>query len=231
MVKSKEKKSKKSGNEKKIKKDFSLYSIDEAIKKVKENAKEKFDASVEAHINLKRDPKVEMYVRFTTTLPHGTGQTKKVAVFASKKVAEADLELSESDLKKIEKGEIKPKVDFDVLIAEPKFMSKIAVVAKILGPAGLMPNPKTGTVSEDVEKTVKQFKKGRTEIKTEKDLPVIHTVIGKLSMTDQQLKENLTELMAALKSNKPSKAKQDWMDSVFICSSMGKSYMVNIFEE
>jgi len=208
-------------------KNTTLYKIDDAIVKVKENAKEKFDASIEVHINLIKDPKVEMNVRFSTTLPHGTGQVKKVAIFSSSKVKEADLELTEADLKKIEKGDIKPKIDFDVLIAEPRFMSQIARVAKILGPLGLMPNPKTGTVTDDVEKAVGQFKKGRTEIRTEKESPIIHTVLGKLSMDNDKLKENFVELYNGLKSNKPSKAKPDWIDSIFIASSMGKSYLVD----
>jgi len=163
---------------KKAEKDFTLYSLEEAIKKAKEASKAKFDATVELHINLDVDQKKgSVNIRFTTVLPNGTGKTKKVAVLASKKVANADLELMESDIDKIEKGTIKPKVDFDVLIAEPRFMPKLAKVAKILGPIGMMPNPKLGTVTEDVENAVSQTKKGKVEIKTEKDIMVIHTII------------------------------------------------------
>ena len=110
------------------------YTILEAIKLVKANSKEKFDSTIELHINLNLDK--SQSIRFTTALPKGTGKTKKVAVMASKKVSGADIELSETDLSKIEKGEIRPKVDFDILISEPQYMAKIAKVAEILGPAG-----------------------------------------------------------------------------------------------
>jgi large subunit ribosomal protein L1 len=208
--------------------DTTLYTIENAINKVK-SKKAKFDATIEVHINLAIDAKKQdQPVRYTTTLPHGTGKTKKVAVLASKKVENADLELLESDLDKILKGDIRPKVDFDVLVAEPKFMPKIAKVAKILGPVGAMPNPKTGTVTDDVENAVNQIKKGKIEVRTEKDIPVIHTVIGKLSFSQQQLLENFNELMSSLKQNRPQKNKQDWLKSVYICSTMGKSVGVEL---
>lgn len=203
--------------------------IKEAIKKVKTMSKEKFDASVEVHINLVPDPKSkEQSVRFSVALPHGTGKTKKVAVLASKKVAGADLELKESDIESIEKGRIKPKVDFDTLVTEPAFMIKLAKVAKILGPAGVMPNPKTGTVTEDPERAVKEIKKGRLDVKTEKDLPLIHTIMGKRSFTEEQLTENFMELIGALKQSNPSKAVSDWIKSVYISTSMGQSVFVDI---
>ena len=200
----------------------------EAIKKVKLSSKEKFDASIEVHINLDLDSKkMEQPVRFSLTLPHGTGRTKKVAVLASKKVAGADLELKESDIELIQKGQIKPKIDFDTLVTEPAFMPKLAKVAKILGPAGVMPNPKTGTVSDDPEKAVSEIKKGRLDVKTEKDLPMIHTVIGKRSFTEEQLSENFIELYSALKQNKPPKAAPEWVKSIFSATSMGQSVVVD----
>ena len=200
----------------------------EAIKKVKLSSKEKFDASIEVHINLDLDSKkMEQPVRFSLTLPHGTGKTKKVAVLASKKVAGADLELKESDIELIQKGQIKPKIDFDTLVTEPAFMPKLAKVAKILGPAGVMPNPKTGNVSDDPEKAVSEIKKGRLDVKTEKDLPMIHTVIGKRSFTEEQLSENFIELYSALKQNKPPKAAPEWVKSIFIATSMGQSVVVD----
>jgi large subunit ribosomal protein L1 len=221
-------KSQKSKASKKSSRDTVLYPIPEAIKKAKEANKAKFDSTVELHINLTPDKKIEQNVRFTTVLPNGTGKTKKVAVLASKKVANADLELMESDIDKIEKGQIKPRVDFEVLIAEPKFMPKLAKVAKILGPVGMMPNPKVGTVSEDVENAVAQVKKGKVEIKTEKDVPVIHTILGKASFDDQALVENYNEVMNNLRSNKPAKSKPDWIKSVFIATSMGPAFAVQI---
>lgn len=211
---------------KKPARDTTLYPLNEAIKKAKEASKTKFDGTVELHINLTPDKKIEQNVRFTTVLPNGTGKTKKVAVLASKKVANADLELMESDIDKIEKGTIKPRVDFEVLVAEPRFMPKLAKVAKILGPMGLMPNPKIGTVSENVEDTVEQIKKGKVEIKTEKDVPVIHTILGKVSFDDKALAENYEEIMTNLRSNKPAKSKPDWIKSIFVATSMGPAFEV-----
>lgn len=203
------------------------YTIEEAIDKVKAQ-KTKFDATVEIHINLLKDKKQEMNVRYTTTLPQGTGKTKKVAVLASKKVPNADIELLEEDLEKIEKGKLKPKIDFDVFISEPRFMPKIAKVARVLGPAGMMPNPKTGTVTDNVEEAVNQVKKGKIEVRTEKDIPVIHTILGKTSFTKEQLLDNYKELMQSLKQNRPPKSPVNWIKSVFLCSTMGKSVSVNI---
>ncbi len=211
---------------KKAKKDTTLYPLTDAIKKAKETSKAKFDATVELHINLTPDKKIEQNVRFTTVLPNGTGKTKKVAVLASKKVGNADLELLETDIDKIEKGTIKPRVDFEVLVAEPRFMPKLAKVAKILGPMGLMPNPKVGTVSEDVEGAVAMIKKGKVEIKTEKDVPVIHTILGKVSFDDKAIAENYEEIMTTLRANKPAKSKPEWIKSVFISTSMGPAFGV-----
>ncbi|KKS28877.1 MAG: 50S ribosomal protein L1 [candidate division WWE3 bacterium GW2011_GWE2_43_18] len=200
----------------------------EAIKKAKLLSKEKFDATVEIHINLDLDSKKQdQPVRFSLTLPNGTGKTKKVAVLASKKVTGADLELKESDIELIQKGQIKPRIDFDTLVTEPAFMPKLAKVAKILGPAGVMPNPKTGTVTEDAEKAVSEIKKGRLDVKTEKDLPMIHTIIGKRSFTEKQLSENFMELYKTLKQSKPTKASPEWIKSIFISTSMGQSVKVD----
>ena len=200
----------------------------EAIKKAKLLSKEKFDATVEIHINLDLDSKKQdQPVRFSLTLPNGTGKTKKVAVLASKKVTGADLELKESDIELIQKGQIKPRIDFFTLVTEPAFMPKLAKVAKILGPAGVMPNPKTGTVTEDAEKAVSEIKKGRLDVKTEKDLPMIHTIIGKRSFTEKQLSENFMELYKTLKQSKPTKASPEWIKSIFISTSMGQSVKVD----
>jgi large subunit ribosomal protein L1 len=201
------------------------YPIAEAIKKVKAGSKAKFDATVELHINLDIDP-VKQNVRFQANLPHGTGKTKKVAVLSSKKIAKADLSLSEADLPKIERGEIKPKIDFEVLITEPKYMPMLAKYAKILGPAGVMPNPKNGTVSDDIEKALEQIKKGKVDIKTEKDAPIIHTIIGKISFEDKALEENFMEVIGILKQNKPPKTNPIWIKSAYIASSMGTSVKV-----
>src|SRR3989304_5889586 len=205
-----------------------IMELMEAIKKAKLLSKEKFDATVEIHINLDLDSKKQdQPVRFSLTLPNGTGKTKKVAVLASKKVTGADLELKESDIELIQKGQIKPRIDFDTLVTEPAFMPNLAKVATILGPAGVMPNPKTGTVTEDAEKAVSEIKKGRLDVKTEKDLPMIHTIIGKRSFTEKQLSENFMELYKTLKQSKPTKASPEWIKSIFISTSMGQSVKVD----
>lgn len=200
----------------------------EAIQEVKTNSKEGFNATIEVHVNLETDIKKGHTVRYSTPLPFGTGKTKKVAVLASKKISNADIELTEDDVEKIFRGQLKPKTDFDVLVTEPRYMPKLAKAAKILGPAGVMPNPKNGTVTEDVEKAVTEIKKGQIEVKTEKDAPLIHTVIGKVSFTDEALLENFKTFYTTLKQNKPQKAKPDWIRNIFLVSSMGKSVEVNI---
>ena len=210
-------------------KEIKLYKLDEAIDFIKKNSKTKFDPTLEVHLNLNFDKKKQdQNIRFTLVLPHGTGKTKKVAVLASKKVQNADLELSETDIEKLEKSILKPKNDFDVLIAEPKFMPKLAKAARILGPAGVMPNPKNGTVTDDVEKAVDQVKKGRVEVKTEPTAPVIHTIIGKLSFETPALSENFRELYSSIKHNKPQKASNDWINSIFLSSTMSPSAQLDL---
>jgi len=209
-------------------KDLNEYPIEEALKKVKSESKAKFDASVEVHINLDIDPN-KQNIRFSLSLPNGTGKTKKIAVLSSGKVEGADINLTEEDLPKIEQGKIKPNVDFDILITEPRYMPVLAKYAKILGPAGVMPNPKNGTVTEEISKSITQFKKGKMEIKTEKMAPIIHTIIGKVSFDDKSLADNYNELISALKANKPAKTAPLWIKSIFISSTMGPSVKVKDF--
>jgi len=201
----------------------------EALEYVKKTDKAKFDSSVEVHIDCALDKSKQETIRFSLTLPHGTGKTKKIAVMASGKIAGVDLELLEGDIEKLEKGELKPKVDFEVLIVEPRYMPKLAKVARILGPAGLMPSPKNGTVTEDVTKAVEQFKKGRLEVKTEANGSVIHTIIGKKSFTTKALEENYQELISALKANKPAKAEDTWIKTIYISATMSPSAQVTGF--
>lgn len=213
-----------------VKKEVMQFSdVAKALEYVKENDKAKFNGSIELHINLNIDiKKTDQNIRFALTLPNGTGKTLKVAVLASKKVAGADLELSEQDIEKLEKGSIKPKVDFDVLISEPRFMAKLAKAARILGPAGVMPNPKNGTVAEDVEKAVEQVKKGKVEIRTEANAAVIHTIIGKKNFETKKLEENFEEIMQSIRQHKPQKAKPDWIKSAFFSATMGPSAQIEV---
>lgn len=204
-------------------------SLSEAIKHAVESSKTKFVASLEAHINFNLDiTKADQMVRTTTVLPHGTGKSVKVAVFASKSVPNADLEISEDDLAKITSGALKPNVDFNFLVAEPRYMPKLATVARILGPAGVMPNPKNGTVTENVAEAVNKLKKGQVELKNEQNQSVIHTIFGKTNFTQEQLEENFREIISALKQAKPQKAKPDWVASIYITTTMGPSFMVEL---
>lgn len=201
----------------------------EAIKDVKQLATANFDETIEVHINLTTDVKqADQQLRTTVSLPHGTGKETKVAVLSSKEVKDADLNLSEDDITKLEKGKITPGKDFDILVVEPSYMAKIGRLGPVLGPAGVMPNPKTGTVTDDVEKAVSQFKKGKIELRNEPNAPIIHTIIGKLSFEDKKLIENFNEIWATLKSNKPQKAKPNWIKNIFIVSTMGDSVEVDI---
>lgn len=204
------------------------YGIDEALVLMKENCNAKFDTTVELHVNLGIDPKKQdQGIRTTTVLPHGTGKSQKVAVLASKTIKEADVQLNENELDKLENGELKPKVDFDVIVTEPKFMPKLGKYGKVLGPAGVMPNPKTGTVTEDVEKAVEQIKKGKVELRTDPIAPIVHTIIGKRSFTNEALKENYEIIMNTLKQSRPQKVKpENYIQSVFLSSTMSPSIRV-----
>lgn len=205
------------------------YSLDEAIELVKKASYSKFDGTVEAHFNLEFDKKAtEQTIRTTTSLPHGTGKELKVAAFSSGKVKGADLSLGEEGVEKISGGKLKPKTDFDIIVAEPSFMPKLAKIAKILGPIGMMPNPKTGTISEDLEKVVAELKKGRLEIKTEPNAPIIHTKIGKVSFDNAALKENFQSVLKSIQAAKPQKAQPDFIKSVFLSASMGPSVRVTL---
>ncbi len=153
------------------------FPIKEALKLLREVSLSKFDPSVELHINMK-----EKGLRGTVAYPHGTGKQIRVVI--------AD----DSTVEKVQKGQI----DFDILIAHPSMMPKLAKVARILGPKGLMPNPKNGTISPEPEKVAAKFKKGEVQWKTEADFPIVHQVIGKLSFKDSQLEENHIALIKAL---------------------------------
>ncbi len=201
----------------------------EALKDIKNDCKTNFDSTVELHINLNLDvKKSDQMVRFGLVLPNGTGKKLKVAVFGSTDIKEADLNLKEEDLDLIINGKLRAGVDFDALVTEPAYMPKIAKVARVLGPAGIMPNPKNGTVTTDVKKAVEQLKKGKIEIRAEQNHPIIHSIIGKCSFTEAQLEENFNEIMNNLKQNRPAKAKLGWVVSVFLSSTMGKSYPIDI---
>lgn len=203
-----------------------VYTLDEAITLVKETSNVKFDASVELHARLGTDPKkTDQQIRATVVLPHGTGKTKKVAAFvgpndeADAKSAGADLICGEEEIKKIQTT---GKIDFDVAVATPEMMPKLAPAARVLGPKGIMPNPKTGTVDKNVKKMIDELKKGKVAFKNDATAN-IHQPVGKVSFEDAQLKENIETFLEALKKAKPQKTKGTYIKGLYLTSSMGPS--------
>ncbi len=202
------------------------YSAAEAIELIKKMPAAKFDASVEVHVRLGIDPKKsDQSVRGTVSLPHGTGKTKKVMAFVSPakekeaKEAGADVIATEETIAEIAKT---GKIDFDVAVATPDMMPKLAKIAKVLGPKGLMPNPKSDTVSANVAKMVSELKKGKVAFKND-DGAIVHTVIGKASFDAAKLTENYEALMEALRKAKPSSSKGVFIQSAYIATTMGPS--------
>jgi large subunit ribosomal protein L1 len=207
------------------------YALDEALQLVKDTSSVKFDASVEVHVRLGIDPKKgDQQVRATVSLPHGTGKSKSVAAFVgpndekAAKEAGADFVYGEEEIKKIKDT---GKVEFDIAVATPEMMPKLAVAAKVLGPKGLMPNPKTETVGKDVVKMITELKKGKAAFKTD-DGANVHQAIGKVSFENGQLKENFNAFIEALNKAKPQGAKGVYIKAVSLTSSMGPSIKVAI---
>ena len=208
-----------------------VYAVDEAIALAKKTSNTKFDASIEAHVRLGVDPKKsEQQIRATVALPHGTGKTKKLAAFVgpndekTAKEAGADLILTEEDIKKIKDT---GKFDFEIAVATPEMMPKLAGAAKVLGPKGLMPSPKTETVGTDLKKMIGELKKGKFTFKND-DTGNVHQSIGKASFTEAQLKENFIAFMEALKKAKPSSTKGTYIQAVYLASTMGPGIKVEI---
>lgn len=208
-----------------------FYAPDEAIKLAKATSNVKFDATVEVHIRLNIDPKqTDQKIRTQVALPHGTGKILKVAAFVSAakekdaKSAGADVVGGEELVKQIKATE---KTDFDIAVAEPVMMKSLTTIAKILGQRGLMPNPKTGTVAEDIAKIVRELKSGRLDVKTD-DSGNIHEVIGKVSFEEQKLLENFTVLRDAIYRAKPASVKKDFVRSMTISTSMGPGIKIKL---
>jgi large subunit ribosomal protein L1 len=207
-----------------------VYAIAEAVALAKETSNVKFDASVEAHLRLGVDPRhADQMVRGTVVLPHGTGKVVRVAVFAQGEKAQEALrngadEVGAEDLvKKIEAGWL----EFDVAIATPDTMGQVGRLGRILGRRGLMPNPKAGTVTFDIERAVKEVKAGRVEFKVDKGA-IIHGPVGRVSFDEQQLAENLAALVDAVSRAKPSGAKGQYLRTLSIATTMGPGIRVDI---
>ena len=203
----------------------------EAIKTCQEVASAKFDESIDASFSLGIDPKdAEQNIRSTVSLPNGTGKEVKIAVFAG---GEALTEAEEAGADIVGGKELATKVaseeklDVDIVISTPEMMAEVGQLGKILGPQGLMPNPKTGTVTPNVGKAVEDFKKGKVEIKNDK-LGNVHLAIGKASFDTNKLLENLNEVIAVVEKARPSSTKGDYIKSVHISSTMGPSLAIDI---
>ncbi len=206
------------------------YSIEEALTALKDCKKVKFDESVEVSIKLGVDPrKSDQQVRSTVTLPNGTGKDMKIVVLAKgDKVKEAldagAMEAGDNELvDRIKNGW----TDFDAMIATPDMMREVGRLGKILGPRGLMPTPKAGTVTNDVANAVEELKKGKVEFKVDKSA-LINNVVGKLSFEAKALKENISALLSALTKMKPASSKGQFMQSLYISSTMGPGLKVDV---
>ena len=204
------------------------YTLKDAIDLAIKTNPTKFDASLEIHARLGVDPRqADQNIRTTIVLPNGNGKSVRVAVFApldvckTAKAAGADIAEDEEFLKRLEKGNI----DFDVLISTPQYMPKLGKFARLLGPKGLMPNPKAGTVTMDVEKAVKESKAGKVEYRVDKQ-SIVHIGVGKLSFGTNKLLENANTFFDSLKAQKPASLKGSYVKSVFVSTTMGPSIAV-----
>ena len=204
-------------------------SIEEAITVLKETATTKFIESAELHANLNIDPKyADQQLRTTVTLPHGIGKEIRIAVltneenFAEAESGGANIVGNDELIDQINQGNI----DFDLLVATPNMMPKLAKLGRVLGPKGLMPSPKSGTVSSTLTTTLTEFKKGKFEYKADKT-GIVHVSFVKSNFTENQLIENLQELYKSIESNRPSGVKGKYIKSLFICTSMGPSIKID----
>ncbi len=205
------------------------YTLPEAMSLVKEVNTAKFDASVDLHVRLGIDPrKADQALRGTVSLPHGTGKTKRVLVFCTPdkaeeaKAAGADHVGLEEYIQKVTEGWM----DVDVVIATPNVMAQLGKVARILGPRGLMPNPKTGTVTNDIAAAVQEVKKGKIAFRVDK-FGIVHASVGRVSFTPEQLTENAFELISTLVRMKPASAKGTYMKTIAVASTMSPGIAVD----
>ncbi|MBU1167133.1 50S ribosomal protein L1 [Patescibacteria group bacterium] len=208
-----------------------VYSLEEGLDKTLETAKTKFDESIELHLRLGIDPsKGDQLVRGTTTLPHGTGKTMKVAAFvpedkqAEVKGAGADLVGGEELIEEISNSK---KCDFDIAVATPDMMRFLGKIARILGPKGLMPNPKNETVTPDPAKIIKELKAGKVSFRNDEGAN-LHQLVGKVSFGKDKLLENIEAFVKVVKSAKPTSSKGIYIKNAVLCSTMGPSVKIKI---
>lgn len=207
-----------------------IYSLADALALATETSPVKFDASVEAHVRLGVDPRqADQNIRATVSLPHGTGKDVRVAVFAPEgeheaaKKAGADIVGDEEFTKQLDKEEL----NFDVLVATPQYMAKLGKYARLLGPRGLMPNPKSGTVATDVAKAVAEAKAGKVEYRVDKQA-IVHLSFGKVSFGADKLADNAKAFFDSLQSQKPSSLKGSYVKSITISTTMGPGIKVEV---
>jgi large subunit ribosomal protein L1 len=207
----------------------STYDVENAMRLVKEVASAKFNESIEAHISLNIDPKyADQQLRTTVVLPHGTGKSTRIGALVSPdrvsdaEAAGADVFGSEDLIEDISKGIL----DFDLLITTADMMPKLAKLGRVLGPKGLMPSPKAGTVTTDLKATVDEFKKGKLEYRADK-AGIVHISFGKADFSETQLAENFIEFYNSVETNKPSGVKGKYMKKVTICSTMGPAIYID----
>ncbi len=208
-----------------------VYNIEEAIELAKKTGNTKFAGSIEVHVRFGIDPKkTDQAIRGSISLPHGTGKTKKVAAFvteskeAEAKAAGATLVGGEDLIKKIKETE---KTDFDVAVAEPAMMAKLAPIAKVLGQRGLMPNPKNGTVTPDIAGAIKEIAAGKVNYKNDES-GNMHQIIGKTTFESKDLVENYKTLLENLMSNRPAAVKKQYIIGITVNATMGPSIKVQI---
>lgn len=211
-------------------KNTSYSDLNLAISVLKETATAKFVESVELHANLNIDPKYsDQQLRTTVTLPHGIGKELRIAVltneenFEEAKAAQVDIIGNDDLIEQITAGNL----NFDLLITTPNMMPKLAKLGRVLGPRGLMPSPKSGTVTNTLSETIKEFKKGKFEYKADKT-GIVHINFGKVNFTNEQLIENLKALYQSIEQNRPSGVKGKYFKSLFITTTMGSSIKLNL---
>lgn len=203
-----------------------LYGLAEALELATKTSSTKFDASIELHVNLGVDPRqADQNIRTNLVLPQGTGKKVRVAVFADESIKEADMSGVEAITKELEKGTL----NFDVLIATPANMPKLGKYARLLGPRGLMPNPKSGTVTNDVAKAVAEAKAGKVEYRVD-STGIVHLSVGKVSFGGAKLLENAQAVMASIRAAKPASVKGTYIKAIHITTSMGPSITVSTAE-
>ncbi len=208
----------------------SYSNIQEAIKTLKATATAKFNETVEVHVNLNINPKyADQQLRTTMTLPHGTGKTTRIAVltndsnFNEAQASGADIVGNDDLISEISQGNI----NFELLVATPEIMPKLAKLGRVLGPKGLMPSPKSGTVTTNLTDTLSEFKKGKFEYKADKT-GIVHISFGKANFTETQLLENLTATYKSIEQNRPSGVKGKYFKTLYVCTSMGPSIQLDL---